>query len=69
MEIRKELNQKLLNFTLEEYDNFFEYLYNMQRVRFLDTLNNTTYIGERPILPKYEISLVPKDHFFPARKN
>ena len=58
---------KLKDCTLEEYDDFFEKLNSIQDIRFGDILLNTTYIGERPVLPKYEISLVPKDHFFPAR--
>lgn len=60
---------RLNDCTLEEYDDFFEKLNSIQNIRFGDTLLNTTYIGQRPILPKYEILLVPKDHFFPARED
>lgn len=61
--IKIELNK----LTLEEYDQFLEVVMEEQKTRFGKTLANTTYIGERPILPKYEVSLVPKEHFFPAR--
>lgn len=57
------LKNKLLNCSLDKYDDFFEFLFAIQKERFGDTLWNMRYKGERPILPTYQITLVQKEYF------
>ena len=53
----------LKNCSLEDYNNFYDMLFIAQEDRFKDVLKNMRYRGERPELPKYEITLVQKEHF------
>ena len=61
--MKSNLIPNLENCSIEEYDNFFESLNKIQSVRFGKSLETNLYVGEMPILPKYQIDLVQKEQY------
>lgn len=62
MKINKDNLKKL---SLEDYNQLLTLILEEQEERFGDDLKNSTYHGEMPILPIYQVSRVPIEFWRP----